>query len=97
VMAPVAGLPPGMPLMLHVTVASVAPVTVALKVCVLPKSSETVAGLTVTLMEDGAGVGDGGGGDWTPAEIPPPQPAAHATVAKRTRIGNARECGWNAG
>src|SRR5437879_10108291 len=94
-MVPVAGLPPGVALTLHVTLVSVAPVTVAVKVCELPKSTETVAGVTVTLMEDGVGVGGGmgGGGGWTTAESPLAQPAAHVTVAKRTKIANAGKSG----
>jgi hypothetical protein len=48
-------------LTLQVTLVSVAPVTVAVKVCALPKSSEAVAGVMATLMEDGVGVGVGEG------------------------------------
>lgn len=48
-----------MPLTLHETVVSVAPVTVAAKLCVFPKRSETVAGVMVTVIEEGVG---GGGG-----------------------------------
>ena len=97
-MVPVAELPAGMLLTLHVTLVSVAPVTVAVKVCDLPKSTERVAGVTVTLMEDGVGVGGGigGGGGWTTAVSPLAQPAAHATAAKRTKIASAGKCGCDA-
>jgi hypothetical protein len=97
-MVPVAGLPAEMLLTLHVTLVSVVPVTVAVKVCWLPKSTETVAGVTVTLMEDGVGVGGGvgGGGGWTTAESPLAQPATHVTVAKRTKIVSAGKCGCDA-
>ena len=97
-MVPVAGLPPGVELTLQVTLVSVAPVTVAVKVCELPKSTETVAGVTVTLIEDGVGVGGGtgGGGGWTTAESPLAQPAAHATAAKRVKIVSAGKCGCDA-
>jgi hypothetical protein len=61
-MVPVRELPPATPLTLHDTVVSPAPVTVGVKACVLPKSSEAVAGVRVTLIEDGVGVGVGGGG-----------------------------------
>src|SRR6266404_1873097 len=93
-MVPVAGLPPGMPLTLQEMLVSVAPVTVAVKVCALPKSNEAVAGITVTLMEEGGWIGGGG---WTTAETPPPQPTVHAAVARRTRIGNAGKRGCDAG
>jgi len=61
---PVARLPPGMASTLQVTRESVLPVTVAVKVCVTPRSSEAVAGVTTMLMEEGtgAGVGVGDGG-----------------------------------
>jgi hypothetical protein len=84
--------------MVQDTLVFVVPVTVAVKVCGLPKSTEAVAGVTVTLMEDGVGVGGGteGGGGWTTAESPLAQPAAHATVAKRTKIANAGKRGCDA-
>jgi hypothetical protein len=79
-----------MPLTLQETVVSVAPVTVAAKVCVLPKRSETVAGVMVTVIEEGVGGG-------TTAEPAPPllpaQPTEHAAVARRARIGSAAKSG----
>ena len=95
VMVPVTGLPPAMPFTLQETVVSVAPVTAAAKVCVLPKRSEAVAGVMVTEMEEGVG---GGGGGGTTAVLAPPvlpaQPKVHAAVARRVRIDSAakREC-----
>jgi hypothetical protein len=94
-MVPVMGLPPAMPFTLQETVGSVAPVTAAAKVCVLPKRSEAVAGAMVTVIEEGA-VGGGGGG--TTAVLAPPvlpaQPRVHAAAARRVRIDSAakREC-----
>ena len=48
VMVPVTELPPAMPFTLQETVVSVALVTAAAKVCVLPKRSEAVTGVMVT-------------------------------------------------
>jgi len=89
-MVPAMGLPPAMPLTLQETLVSVVPEIVAVKVCALPKSSEAVAGVTVTLMEDGGGDVEGGSTD---VATPPLQPVAHAAVARRTRIGSAGKRG----
>ena len=48
VMVPATAVPPGMPFTFQVTAASVVPVTVAVKVCMLPRITELVGGLTVT-------------------------------------------------
>lgn len=61
-MVPVAGVPADMPLTLQVTLVSVAPVTVAVKLCAFPKSSEAVGGATLMLTDEGDGIGGGGGG-----------------------------------
>jgi len=83
-----------MPLTLQETLVSVAPVTVAAKVCVLPKRSETVAGVMVTVIEEGVGGGDGGGTTAEPAPpLLPAQPTEHAAVARRARIGSAAKSG----
>ena len=49
-----------------------------------------MAGVTVTLMEDGVGAGTGGFGTTEPA-IPPPQPAAHATAASSANNSPAED------
>jgi hypothetical protein len=87
-----------MPLTLQETVVSVAPVTVAAKVCVLPKRSETVAGVMVTVIEEGAGGGGGGAtAELAPAPpLLPAQPTAHAAVARRARIGSVARRGCSA-
>ena len=94
---PVIGLPPAMPLMLQETVVSVAPVTVAAKVCVLPKRTEAVAGVIVTA--EGGG-GSGGGGTTAEAALAPPvlpaQPSVKAATEKRMRSGSAEKHGLTA-
>ena len=72
VMKPTEALPPVMPLTVQETLVFVAPDTAALKVCELPKSTDAVAGVTTTLMEEGVGVGGVG---TTELAIPPPHPA----------------------
>jgi hypothetical protein len=72
-MVPAIGLPPAMPLTFQETVVSVAPVTVAAKVCVLPKRTEAVAGVIVTA--EGGGGGSGGGTTVEAALAPPVLPA----------------------
>ena len=75
-----------MALTLHETVVSAAPVTVAEKVCVLPKRSEAEAGVMVTLMDEGGG----GGGiivELAPAVLPA-QPTVLAAAARRARAGS---------
>ncbi len=61
-MVPVVGLPPGTPLTLQETLVLLVPVTVAAKVCALPKSNEAVLGVMVAVMEEGVGGGGGGSG-----------------------------------
>ena len=73
-------------LTLHETLLFVAPETVEVKVCELPKSTDAVAGVTVTLTEEGIG---GGGVGMTELAIAPPQPAAHAAAASRARTSAA--------
>ena len=87
--------PPGMPLMLQETAVSVAPVTVALRVCAVPRSTDPLAGVTVTLMDAGVGVGGMGlgGADTTEPAIPPPQPTVHVAPARRARARRMRERG----
>ncbi len=88
-----------MPLTLHETVVSVAPVTVAAKLWIFPKRSETVAGVMVTVIEEGAGGGGGGGATAELAPAPPllpAQPTAHAAVARRARIGSVARRGCSA-
>ena len=85
-MVPVRGVPPAMALTLHETVVSAAPVTVADKVCVLPRRSEAVAGVMVTLMDEGGG----GGGiivELAPAVLPA-QPTVLVAAARRVRMGS---------
>ena len=74
VMKPTEALPPVMPLTVQEALVFVAPDTAALKVCELPKSTDAVAGVTTTLMEEEEGVGVGGVGT-TELAIPPPHPA----------------------
>ena len=69
VMKPTETLPPVMPLTVQETLVFVAPDTAEVKVCELPKSTDAVAGVTATLMEEGVGVGT------TELAIPPPHPA----------------------
>jgi hypothetical protein len=52
-MVPAAEVPPATPLTLHETSVSVAPVTVAVKVCVLPKRGDAVAGVMAMLVDEG--------------------------------------------
>ncbi len=91
---PVTGLPPAMALTLQETVVSAAPVTVAVKVCVLPKRSEALVGVMVTATEEEGG---GGGGTTTELALAPPvlpaQPSVQAAVERRMRSGNAAKRG----
>jgi hypothetical protein len=70
VIVPSAAFPPGTPLTLQVTAASVVFITVATNVTWLPSTTDPFAGVTVTTMSGG-----GGGGGGTP---PAPQPSVHA-------------------
>jgi len=78
-----------MALTLHETVVSAAPVTVAEKVCVLPRRSEAEAGVMVTLMDEGGG--GGGGGIIVELALPvlPAQPTVLVAAARRARMGSA--------
>ena len=78
------GLPPAMVLTLQETVVSAAPVTVAEKVCVLPRRSEAEAGVMVTLMDEG------GGGIIVELALPvlPAQPTVLVAAARRARMGS---------
>ena len=88
-------MPPAVPLTLQETVVSVAPVTVAVKVCVLPKTSEAVAGVMVTVTEEEGGGGGGGTTTELALVLPvlPAQPSVQAAVAKRMRSGSAAKRG----
>src|SRR5216683_1283863 len=95
-MVPVTGLPPGMALTLQETVVSAAPVTVAVKACVLPKRSEAMAGVMVTVTEEEGGGGGGGGTTTEFAFAPrvlPAQPSVQAAVERRMRSGSAAKRG----
>ena len=74
---------------------SVVPVTVAVKVCALPKRSEMAAGVMVTVMGEGVGCG-GGGPTADVAPVPPvlpAQPTVKAADEKRMRSGSAAKRG----
>jgi len=60
---------------------------------VLPKSTEAVGGVIVTLMEEGVGVGGGG---WTTEELVTalPQPRADALAMRRPKISVTRKRGF---
>ena len=87
-MVPVREVPPATPLTLHATVVSLAPVTMGVKACVLPRSSEAVAGVTVTPTAEGVGVGGGG---WTAVEpaTPLPQPIANPLLMSRAKTSHS--------
>jgi hypothetical protein len=96
VMVPVMGLPPAMALTFQETVVSVVPVTLAEKVCELPRRSEVVAGVTVTVTAEGGGGGSGGGTTVEAALAPPvlpAQPSVQAAAEKRMRSGSAAKRG----
>jgi hypothetical protein len=81
-----------MPLTLQETLVLLVPVTVAAKVCVLPKTIEAVAGVMVTVMEEGVGGGGGGSGVGLTLPVLPAQPRVHAAKARRVRIGSVAKC-----
>jgi len=81
---PAVALPLATPLTLQVTLVSVALVTVALKVCVLPSTTEALLGVIATVTEAGVGGRGGGGGSAAELTPPPPQPSMHALAARRT-------------
>ena len=69
----------------------VEPVTLGVKICVLPRRTDDVAGVRVTLTEEGVRVGAGDDG-LTEVDTPPLQPRVHAAVTRRTRIAGAGKC-----
>jgi hypothetical protein len=77
-----------MPFTLQDTAVLVEPVTLGVRVCVLPRSTEDVAGVMVTLTEEGVWEGGGSGGA-TEEAIPPLHPRVHAAVARTARMGSA--------
>jgi hypothetical protein len=79
-----------MPLTFQETEVLVEPVTVALRVCDAPKSTDAEAGDTVTLRKEGVG---GGGVGVTEPVSPPAQPATLAAKARRAKTKGAGECG----
>src|SRR5882757_6785763 len=88
-MKPTEALPPVMPLTVQETLVFVAPDTAEVKVCELPKSTDAVAGVTATLMEEGVGVGGVGTMELA---IPPPHPATQTAIATKSGVCGAREC-----
>ena len=72
VIVPAEGLPAGMPFTLQITLVFVVFVTVAANVCEFPRRTDTVVGVTVTVIEGGGG---GGGGN-TSDPVAPPQPGS---------------------
>jgi hypothetical protein len=87
VIVPAVALPPVTPLTLHVTLVSLAFVTVAAKLWVFPRSIEELEGFTVTPTDGGGGVG-GGAADPVP---PPTQPCVKPAAAKvKTKITSPR-------
>ena len=87
---PVREVPPATPLTLHDTVVSLAPVTVGVKARVLPKSSEAVAGLTVTPTAEGVGVG--GGRTAEEFATPLAQPTVNPLLMRRARTSQSQTC-----
>src|SRR5258707_7579484 len=87
-MVPVVGLPPGTQLTLQETLVLLVPVTVAAKVCALPKSNEAVLGVMVAVMEEGGG----GGGGGKRVVLIPSLAAAHAIrpTAQARKVSNLR-------
>jgi hypothetical protein len=94
-MVPKAALPPATALTLQITEVSVAPVTVAEKVCEAPSSSEALAGVTLTVT-----AGGGGSGGPTTAELLlaalPAQPRAQTAKARTARLSSNAVRGWAA-
>ena len=89
---PSIAFPPGTPLTAHDTSMFVVFVTVAAKVCELPKITAPLVGLTVTTM---AGGGGGGGGGVMTELKPPPQPCNHAlaaSVSRQMNFDSTRHC-----
>ena len=85
VIVPVAAAPPGTPFTLHMTVVSVAFVTVAMSVCELPSRTAAFAGVTETLTRGG-----GGGGGILEPVLPPPQPSGKRHSGRNWRSRTAR-------
>jgi len=89
-MVPVRDVPPATPFTLHDTVVSLAPVTVGVKACVLPKSSEAVAGVTVTPTAEGVGVGGGGTAEELATLLP--QPMVNPLLMRRAKTSHSQAC-----
>jgi hypothetical protein len=81
VIVPAEALPAGMLFTLQLTLVLVVFVTVAANVCEFPRSTDTVVGVTVTVIE---GVGGGGGGGITSDPVAPPQPGSPHAESIRT-------------
>lgn len=79
--APMTPFPPAMPLTLQFTAIEVAPVTVAVNCCVCPRSTDAVAGATVTLTW--------GDCELEEADLVRPQPETSATAAPSAAQKNA--------
>jgi hypothetical protein len=94
---PVSDVPPAIPLTTQATVVSETPVTVALKVCEVPRRREALLGVTVTVVEDGTGGGTGGGAvggtggfvapELTPLTVLPAQPSMQPAKTRRNSAG----------
>ena len=89
VIVPAEALPAGMPFTLQLTLVFVVFVTVAANVWEFPRRTDTVVGVTVTVIE-GVGGGGGGGGGSTSDPVAPPQPGSPPAKSGRTRSRN----GW---
>ena len=90
-MVPVAGVPEKTPFTAQVTLVSAAPVTVAVNVCVLPSSTEALAGEMVTEIDEGAGGGVEGEAEAATLPLLPAQPMVNDAKAMSMRSGNARQ------
>lgn len=62
--------------------------TVGINACVVPRRSDAVTGVTLTLTEVGVGVG---GGEWTTGELVTmlPQPREHPALTSRASVSTA--------
>ena len=79
-MVPLGALPPGTPLTAQATLVFAELVTVAVKLCWLPRMIDGLDGETVTVMA-------GGGGGRRVSALPPPQPAVLSTRRAANRKG----------
>jgi len=82
VIVPLAAVPPGTPFTAHITLVLLVFATVAAKVCLFPRNTVALAGVTLTLIE--GEVGGGGEGATEPAPTPA-QPRVHALAERRPR------------